>query len=241
MLQEALKMPVVNLGLHGGLGNAFHENIAKFNINSGDYIIVCHSGFSDNDTITDISLAWITLEYHKELWDIIREKDYIDMLRGYPNYVISAFIKWFTFRGNKVPEAPYSRMAFNEYGDIIARPRYEGSEQNFKSGDIKVPNINDTCINRLNKLNDYVKTKKATLLIAGYPIGYGEFTPPAEEFEKFQNELARKLESEIISDYRDYFIPYEYFYGTGLHLTEKGAEIRTKQLIQDIKNYKRQN
>ena len=90
-------------------------------------------------------------------------------------------------------------------------------------------------------LDDYVKTKKATLLIAGYPIGYGEFTPPAEEFEKFQNELARKLESEIISDYRDYFIPYEYFYGTGLHLTEKGAEIRTKQLIQDIKNYKRQN
>ena len=37
-VQEALNMPVVNLGLHGGLGNAFHEDIAKLNINSGDIV-----------------------------------------------------------------------------------------------------------------------------------------------------------------------------------------------------------
>lgn len=234
MLQESLNMPVVNLGLHSGLGNAFHENMAKFNINSGDYVIVCHSNFSDDDTITDIALAWITLEYHKEIWNVVRKKDYVDMLKAYPNYLISAFIKWFTFRGNHVPNPPYSRMAFNEYGDIIARP---SELWKFKSGDIQVPKINDICINRLNELNNYVKTKGATLLVAGYPIGYGEFTPPIEEFNKFQKELAKKLECEIISDYRDYFIPYEYFYNTIFHLNERGAEMRTTQLIQDIKNW----
>ena len=68
MIERAFGMPIVNLGLHGGLGNAFHEYIAKLNIHSGDIIIVCHSNFSDDDKIDDIALAWITVEYHKDLW-----------------------------------------------------------------------------------------------------------------------------------------------------------------------------
>lgn len=36
-IEEELGMPVVNLGLHGALGNAFHEQIAKLNIGGGVY------------------------------------------------------------------------------------------------------------------------------------------------------------------------------------------------------------
>lgn len=36
-IEEELGMPVVNLGLHGALGNAFHEQIAKLNIGGGGY------------------------------------------------------------------------------------------------------------------------------------------------------------------------------------------------------------
>ena len=37
-IEEELGMPVVNLGLHGALGNAFHEQIAKLDIGGGGYI-----------------------------------------------------------------------------------------------------------------------------------------------------------------------------------------------------------
>lgn len=37
-IEEELGMPVVNLGLHGALGNAFHEQIAKLNIGGGGYL-----------------------------------------------------------------------------------------------------------------------------------------------------------------------------------------------------------
>ena len=30
MIEDELNMPVVNMGLHGSLGNAFHEEMAKF-------------------------------------------------------------------------------------------------------------------------------------------------------------------------------------------------------------------
>lgn len=36
-IEEELEMPVVNLGLHNVLGNAFHEQIVKENIGGGEY------------------------------------------------------------------------------------------------------------------------------------------------------------------------------------------------------------
>ena len=247
MLQDAdaINMPVVNLGLHGGLGNAFHEEIAKLNINSGDLVIVCHSSFADDDIISDNLLAWITLEYHKDLWPILRDKDYFKFIAAYPAYWIKSFILWVTPKGNKnSDDSSYSRKPFNEFGDVVFKPEDERSsiDKIFNSAQ-KAPPINDKCINRLNEYNKYIKSKGATLLIAGYPIGDGEFTPPAEEYDKFQRELESRLDCEVISNYRDYFIPYKYFYDSIFHLDEEGVKIRTQQLINDIQRWqtKQQN
>lgn len=118
MMEEALNMPVVNLGLHSDLGNGFHEQIAKLNINKGDIIIFCHTGYNAKDTIPDPSLAWITIENHKELWKILRPKDYPKMLRALPNYMIECTFRWLNPSSLKQTGC-YSRSAFNEYGDNI--------------------------------------------------------------------------------------------------------------------------
>ena len=108
----------------------------------------------------------------------------------------------------------------------------------FKDTDIKVPQIGDTCINRLNEYNKYITEHGATMLVAGYPIAYGEYSSfYKSDFEKFERELRERLDCTIISDYTDYFYPYDYFYDTTLHLTEKGAEVRTEQLIVDIQKW----
>lgn len=243
-LQEAIKMPVVNLGLHGGLGNVFSEEAAKLNVNEGDIVILCHSDFSDNDALSDCLLAWITVEYHKDLWEIIREKDYLNMLKAYPKYLFRSFILWATFKGNKSENnTSYSRNAFNEFGDVIFKPENDRTPTNllFKKGVINVPKINDICVKRINQLNKYLKNRGAILLIAGYPIAQGEFTPSKAEYIEFQKELSTKLECEIISNYCDYFIPYKYFYNARLHLDTHGANIRTEKLINDIKNWQNKN
>ena len=246
MLQDAINMPVVNLGLSAPLGNKFHEDLAKFNINSGDLVIVCHHDFSDNGLIHSASYAWLTIEYHLDLWPLIEFKDYLNMLAAYPNYFGKSFIKRYLPSLNQEDQAhPYLRSSINEFGDVAIKPedKRKAIDELFKPDSQEVPGINDICINRLNEYNKYIKSKGATLLIAGYPIGYGEFTPPAEEFDKFQHELESRLDCEVISNYRDYFIPYKYFYNTNLHLDNEGAKIRTQQLIKDIQRWqaKRQN
>ncbi len=237
-------MPTVNLGLHGGLGNAFQEEIAKLNINKGDIVVVCHSHFSDNDDIPDREVAWAALDNHSELFGILRKKDYIPMLMAYPNYVRSSLLLWITGQGNADEGGCYSRSAFNKYGDVVVKPESKQMDVDefFKKNELKVPEINDICIQRLNELNKYVTDRGAVMLVAGYPIAYGEYSTYGEaDFAEFKRQLQSGLDCEIISDYTDYFYPYEYFYNTALHLTNEGSRARAQQLAEDLKNWMEKN
>lgn len=57
LIEDALGMPVVNLGLNAALGNAFHERMPLFNLTKGDVIVIAHFDYNDNDTIPDPELA----------------------------------------------------------------------------------------------------------------------------------------------------------------------------------------
>ncbi len=241
LIEEAYGMPVVNMGLHGGLDNAFHENMAKLNVQEGDIYVICHHTFADDGKIDDVELAWITLENHTELWKLVNRQDITSMCMGLPSYMKKASVIWglglisreAAKNYNAETDACYSRDAFNEYGDV-AYPREKGT---FVFSEQSLPEINDTCINRLNQLNAYLNERGAVMVVAGYPIGKGEFTPPEEGFVSFQEELAKRLDCPVISDYRDYFFDYKYFYNSFLHLTTEGARLRTQQLIKDLEGY----
>lgn len=237
MLETAFGMPVVNMGLHAGLGNAFHENMVKLGVSEGDIVILCHTDYSDDDSIGDPELAWITVEFHKELWKLIRKKDYITMLSTYPKYFRDAFRLWICGEHENIlsDEGCYSRTAFNQYGDIV---RKSDDSYEFTESSVSVPEISDTCVDRINQLNEqYINKKGATLLIAGYPIGEGEYTPATSLYTDFEKKLRKKVDCDVISHYTDYLMPYQYFYNTNLHLNEKGTKIRTKQLIKDLKQW----
>lgn len=240
IIEDKIGLPVVNLGLHGGLGNAYHEEISKLNINKGDIVVVCHTDFEDDDKIADPSLAWITYDYNDELWPIIRKKDYVDMMTSYPLYLRNSYRLWITRRGNRKPVDVYSRLSFNEYGDVaIKNPEEQVDvDEYFSRQTLKVPGINDICISRLNSFNEYCNQRDATLLIAAYPIAYGKYSEYSkEDFRIFKEKLTTMLDCDVISDYTDYFYPYEYFYNSPFHLNELGTNIRTEQLINDLKKW----
>ena len=86
------------------------------------------------------------------LWDIL-SKDYFDILKAYPKYVIRAGYFWITGKGNQqLSNTCYSREAFNKYGDNIYNldNNYE-----FSPSDYRILEISDICIDRLNELNKY--------------------------------------------------------------------------------------
>ncbi len=155
------------------------------------------------------------------------------MIKGLANYVVSAAKLYFSGNGNAVPNGCYSRYAFNEYGDnAFERP---DSVFDFSTKPIVCPTITDYTANRLNDLNKLVKSQGASLLVAGYPIADGEYTEVTEDdLIRFNAEIRTKLDCDVISDFRDYLIPYSYFYDTHLHLTDEGCVYRTQLLADEI-------
>lgn len=240
LLENTFHMPVVNMGLHGSLGNAFHEEMAKVNLQKGDIIIIAHTTYNDDDTITDTTMAWSILENHPKLYKLIRCKDISDMYSAFPNYANKALKLWSSKEGNEQNYGSvYSRFAFNEYGDLAFERKCTqlDAETFFTEGRMQVPEINTTCTNRINELNEYITEHDATLLVAAYPIANTAVTPPREDYVKFQEQLHKDLNCPIISDYTDYFFDSSYFYDTEYHLTDEGAVIRTNQLIADLEQW----
>lgn len=235
MIEQEFGKPVVNMGLHGGLGNVFHEQMAKLNVCEGDIYIICHSEYDDNDRIGNCELAWLTIENHYNLWRLIRAEDVWGMLNAFPVYLRKTIDLYSSGTGNIDNGGRYSRSAFNEYGDFgIYR---EGSIWT-KLVPVKCPSISDESVERINKLNKYLEKRGAVLLIAGYPIGNGEVTAEKSEFIAFERNLKDRMDCAVISDYLDYMFDYSYFYDYNyLHLNSEGAALRTQQLIDDLREW----
>lgn len=235
-IQEALGMPVVNMGLHGGLGNAFLENMGKLDISEGDIVVVCHSDYDDDGTIPDPALAWITVEMHPEFWKLIPAKAIPGMLKAYPSYLYSSAVRFLTGSPKNVPETgtSYSRAGFNAFGDVCVR----GEDSFvFTEGSVVVPQVGEETAARLNELNRYILSRGANLVVAGYPIGSGEFTPAEAEFDAVEAQLREALDCPVISRFADYFLPYSCFYDTVFHLNDEGVKLRTGQLIADLQDW----
>lgn len=235
-IQEALGMPVVNMGLHGGLGNAFLENMVKLGVSEGDIVVVCHSDYDDDGTIPDPALAWITVEMHPEFWKLIPAKAIPQMLKAYPGYLYSSAVRFLTGSPKNVPETgiSYSRAGFNAFGDVCVRGK---DSFVFTEGSVVVPQVGEETAARLNELNRYILSRGANLVVAGYPIGSGEFTPAEAEFDAFEAQLREALDCPVISRFADYFIPYSCFYDTVFHLNDEGVQLRTGQLIADLQDW----
>lgn len=235
LIENEFNMPVVNLGLHGGLGNAFHEEMAKLCIKENDVVIVCHSSYSDNDEITNPELAWITLENNYNLYKIIRKKDFIKMLRAFPRYIYKGTILYFTHQGNEIPGNCYSRFAFNKYGDNNFPRIYDTDLMDFSLLRDE-PQISKKCIDRMNSFNEYCKNKGASMYVAAYPIyRMTDEVIDLNIYNSFQSDLCRFLDCKVISNFSDYIFDETLFYNSILHLTNEGAIERTKLLINDIK------
>lgn len=86
-IEQEIGMPVVNMGLHASLGNAFLENMAKLNVCEGDIYVICHHTYDMDGDYVDRTLMWITIEDHFELWKMLRAEDIWPMLKTYPIYL----------------------------------------------------------------------------------------------------------------------------------------------------------
>lgn len=241
LLERAFQMPVVNTGLHGGLGSEFSERIVLDYVNQGDIVIICNMYHSEQwGNYFDPVLTWITLENHWDLYKLLPKNEYWNYIKGFPTYLKKSLGLWIEDKGNiDAGIGCYRRNAFNEYGDVsIARM---GETYEFTDGSVYDLEISDKRMKSINELNDWVLNHGGTLLLAGWPLAQTEEMPDKDEYKELQNQLEKELECEMISNITDYVYDKKYFYDTIYHLNDEGVAIRTLQLIEDLERWSERN
>ncbi len=236
-IESELGMPVVNMGLHGGLGNDIQTRIAMSNIRSGDIYVIAYSDYSQTQDVSQKDLTLIMLANHEKLWDTISLKQKTELIPAIPNYMFDTMSYFLRKRGNEdVPyeNSDYSRKGFNEYGDNTIR--IEGNEikdfSQFKSLAPSISKETEKMIRRYKKICD---DKRAQMVISCYPILVTQEMDDTAKYYQSYNDIERCTGVSVISDINDYMMPKDMFYDSQLHLNMFGVKKRSDILLEELK------
>lgn len=241
MIEDALGMPVINMGMHGGLGQTICMDIAKDTVHENDIVIALPAHYSFTTGVKDANLAWLMLENHMDLWKGVNLNDYIYLVRAFPTYIRKALDLWINDLGNENNVNDLSRGERNEWGDAISSGDENVMPNGWSLENDFVKNVNSDLMDYYNDYNSIVTLRGGYFMLASPPI----IEPCVEGDEDVVNIRQTQVESYIqfpfISDSKDYIFPTEYFSDTNYHLNNMGRIIRTEQLIKDIKAWMEEN
>lgn len=239
-IESELKTPVVNFGLHAGLGLSFILEELKQSVKNGDVIFLSPEYMlkSDGDyklkkltgSFYPESNRYYSINYFSEA-DIHIENTKTDLKNLFSNKK----------KSNKNLEKKqnvfvYSRDVFNAYGDVIGHFEKE-KPQTLKNKTVMKYRYWEG-ITLLNEFKDYAETKniKVYFLYPNYPAS--EFKKNHEVIAKYSDDISKNLQMPILNTPSDFVYNDSLFFDTTYHLTKEGREKRTKELIRIIKEKK---
>jgi len=228
-IQNELHIPVVNMGLHGGIGlGRILDDISPF-LNSGDILLIVpeYDYFINawNGSETAYELIFDARRYQL-LYSI-----YYGLPKNFPHYLATHLRGIIQKTNNTSNPLAYSRYGFNEYGDYIKHLRMEN--QSFSSSG-NLGSLNKTYLNHFFQLVDNFYRRGITVVLS-YPC-YEEqsFHNSAELIQELDMAFRTKRNILVISHPESYCFPVNYFFDGVYHLNSEGRSMRTSQLIQDL-------
>jgi hypothetical protein len=227
-IQNKFHIPVVNMGLHGGIGlGRILDDIFPF-MNPDDILLIVpeYSYFTNgwNGAATAYELIFDVRQY-RLLWSF-----YYWLPSGFSGYLSTKLENIKTKTSNHHPLA-YSRDGFNEYGDYIKHLKMEN--QPFSSSS-DLGTLNQTYLYHFFQFVDNFSRKGITVTLS-YPC-YEEqsFRNSIGLIQKLDTIFRTKENLLVISNPEVYCFPHETFYDMVYHLNGEGRSVRTRQLIQDL-------
>jgi hypothetical protein len=249
---QAFDMPVVNMGLHGGLGYRFDLEAVRPYIQRGDIIIVSAflPGVSDilfygHDDGAGVHL-WM-LKFRPDIVKAIQKpQQWILLIREYTSFIQSmrqtALYSQLShlYPVSPVPQVAYRRNGFNEYGDLVAHndlpstpwPKAVTSPQPTWTFAALANPISTDAPAYLNDFATFVHEQGATIYAIAPPQPRSLVPDPDQLIPA--PELAASIAIPLLGSPVNYLYPDDYFYDAPAHLTKIGREARSEQIIKDL-------
>lgn len=231
-LEGATGMPVVDMGLHAGLGMNFILSEVEDNIHQGDVIVVSleyHHFLSKSMFNGEDVLVALLFDVNNGCLKYVKLRQWIALL---PNMCLYASKKILNITPKVEDgfEDLFTRESFNEYGDEMA---HYGLPSTVHSGHEKALNgsVYKKSIKRLAEFRDFVESKGAKFVLVACPYPEAQFYLDEEAIVRIEEEmLSAGLPFSI--EPQDCIFPDSLMFNSFFHLSKEGAENRTAKLIE---------
>ncbi len=244
LVEDSLKIPTVNMGLHAGLGLPFILNEMRPEIKKDDIVILSIEYFSSLSGNAQVlrtaveayprSAQFIQRPLIKKfIHDIFHLGDLLAYTKRIQFTVISGIPKESKYP-SKNSNIGYRRNFFSPYGDVIGELNNELpvalKDQGLSNRDYSEG------IEVMNDFATYVRSLGASIyfVFPNYPESV--FLKNKKPIDSFVGQIRNGLKIEIINNPEDFVLPDKYFLDTVYHLTGDGREQRTLRMIAILKN-----
>jgi hypothetical protein len=240
-LEEKFHKPIVNMGIHAGVGLEYIINDIKPYVKKGDILILMpeYEHFYTDNFYGEIELVSVIFDIEPSSKKLVNAKQWLHLLKYLPTYSakkIKNYLPTLLHKKNQAVDI-YHRNSFNEYGDAylhwslpnqnyLPAPKNNGKEK-----------VNPEVIHFLRDFNLYVKQQGAQLY----------FFPPVIDQTSFEHQkiiitkIAEDLKNNdiaFISEPKKYCYDNKLFFNSYYHLNKTGVDKRTQQLITDLDSLK---
>lgn len=236
-IEKVFNKPVINMGIHAGVGLEFMINDIKPYISEGDTIILIpeYEHFYTDNFYGEMELISVLFDIEPQSKKIINKNQWTHLFKYLPTYSakkIKNFIPS-VLKNKEEPISIYHKESFNENGDAylhwtLPNQAYLPAVKN-KGNET----VNKVVINQLLDLKKHVKSRKANLLIFPPVIDETSYKNMEYIITKIDSELADN-QLKLVSHPVNYKYNNQFFFNSYYHLNKTGVDKRTLQLINDL-------
>ncbi len=236
MIEDTFHIPVVNMGLHGGLGLSFILKEGITNIRQGDIVVLSVEYYvglkGDPQLIEHAAKLYppaISYAPAGPLESMLPLELRPDFLMRYLERVRETVIHGIPGTPGAPPRWGYRRQLFSPYGDVV------GELNMPKPAELKDANIGKhdytEGITLLNEFAASVRSRGASVYFVYPDYADSYFRKNTAAIDHLRAQYAKSLAIPIINTPADFVLNDSLFIDTVYHLTKAGREERTRRMI----------
>lgn len=235
IIEQEFSIPVVNLGLHAGLGFDFILEELKASIQEKDIVFVSIEYLLDAEGEYKLKKHTSSLYAPANSYFAAHYRDDFYAYMEDSQERLKQFLKKKKKKKeNETEIGVYSRLGFDRYGDVVSHldktppgTLSDGAVLRYRYWDL---------IEKLNAFNAFAKTKNVTVFYLFPNYTASEYKKNSKVIAEVYADLQKDLKFDIVGKPDDFVFDDSLFFDTIYHLNKEGRELRTQKLKQVLLN-----